>query len=231
MSDLLEITPEVVFEKTKTYTPITPNMIIEEVVKNCDKYGFKIKRTDTRTNKNGTQQFLNFTIDVGDPEFGFSVKVINSTNKTLSFRVACGANAFICSNGLTLGEYTLKKKHVSDVDFKMSEVIEAPFIDALVNVQNARMQAQEYLIDITDEQKEEICFELMDMEIIGKRQYKKLLAEFAAPTFEYNTPKNTLQEVFNHATYIIQSTRPALRLDKELELVSYFSNKYEHILV
>jgi hypothetical protein len=220
---------DIVLDKTKSYTPITPTMIINEVVKNVEKYGFKIKSTEKRANKTGTQQFFNFTIDVGDPEFGFSVKVINSTDKTLSLRVACGANAFICSNGLTLGEYTLKKKHVSDVDFKMSEVIEAPFKKAIENVEAARKQSQKFLIDLSDDEIDDICNELVDLKIIGKRQYKKMLSEFAAPTYDYNIPTNTLQQVFNHATLVIQSTRPALRLNKELELVNFFNNKFETI--
>lgn len=109
---------ELPFEKTSSYTPMPHGSMIDTVVETLYKYGMTVTNRTYSMNKFGTVMTGRFGINhrhVTDHEMGLEIAFQNSVDKSVSAKVAIGAQVFICANGMISAEHAFKRKHTGGV--------------------------------------------------------------------------------------------------------------------
>ena len=103
-------------DKTATYIPILHKDLVELVLEEGDKHGFKIRNTDYSIAKEGNIMRGIFAFIGDDPAMDMQVGILNSYDKSKKVTIGLGSQVFICQNGMVSADYTMKRKHTGNVE-------------------------------------------------------------------------------------------------------------------
>ena len=107
-------------QRTNTWTPVSHASIPQIIDAVVDEYGWEFRHPEDKfkiaLTKDDQRMFGATELVIpglGDDDFGLAIGFANSHNKSLSFRVAVGANVFLCSNMVISADIEVRKVHRS----------------------------------------------------------------------------------------------------------------------
>lgn len=118
--------PDLVPEKTDTYTPLSNREVIRHVRSQAQTMGYDISMERYLMNRTRTQFFGTFVLENEDGGISSQIGVCNSYDKTRSAIVALGASVHRCSN-LSFSTFKKFRKHTGDVGGDFEGMVERAF--------------------------------------------------------------------------------------------------------
>lgn len=217
--------------KTDTYSPISNHIIIEEVLKICNLFGYTLVNEEYETASKGQQVKMKFYLQPQDEENGFQISILNSYNKTIAARMCGGVYSHICWNLNYIGEITQYRKHTGNAVEDVQDFIIKAFDQQENKFKNAKiMQENMLLVPLTKTEQAELAGRmLIDNEIISPSQMSVLHTQMKSTDFKYNFDMNTLWGLYNHTTHSIKSEHPMTFLQTQQAVQSFFIDTYEEM--
>jgi len=118
--------PDLVPEKTETYTPLSNLEVIRQVRNKAGRMGYDISMERYLMNKKRSQFFGTFVLENEEGGISSQIGVCNSYDKTRSAIVALGASVHRCSN-LSFSTFKKFRKHTGDVHGDFEDMVENAF--------------------------------------------------------------------------------------------------------
>ena len=111
-------------EDTRTYKAVSNEVALRAIRNGLSQIGMTPRDQEFKLSNNG--QIATGRIFLGDPEEGIQrcLGWINSYDKSKPFGIACGANVFICSNGMFTSEIVTLRKHTKNVMDDLNSMIQ-----------------------------------------------------------------------------------------------------------
>lgn len=213
--------------QTDTYKPVSHSQLIDLVQESCLKAGFDVRKAEYSSAKEGKVANAKYLIsNVADNEMQLQIGWQNSYDKSLSLKYAIGAQIFICKNGLVKGDMgALKRKHTGDVqEFTPYTIVESikKAGDVFKKIQEERELLKSVEID------KRTCAELIGRMIVEENfiqssQLNIIRKEMRHPSFNYGS-ENSLWELYQHTTFSMKETHPALWMKNHIAAHNFFVN-------
>lgn len=215
-------------QQTKTYKPVSHKQLIDLTLNGIHNAGFKLDSESYSAARGGNIANGRFSIaNVADSEMQLQIGWQNSYDKSLTLKFAIGTHIFICQNGCVSGDMgAFKKKHVGEIqDFTpgaISEYIKSAG-EAFRRMQTEREAMKQ--MEITSRAKAELIGRLfLEDQIITSTQLNIISRELKAPTHDYGA-KDSMWELYNHTTFAMKDSHPALWMDKHMSAHKFFVNE------
>ena len=168
--------------------------------------------------RNGGQLFGVHTFKNVNDDLGLSIAFRNSLDKSLSVGMAFGAQVFVCDNLALTGSIVKIRKHTTNVQTDLEEMIltgvyraRTSFIHA---VDDAVAMNQ---IEITDNRAYHALGHLFGHKVLSPRQMPVALKEWHQPSHEEFEPR-TLWSLYNAATEALKSSPPQSIMERHVAL-------------
>lgn len=218
-------------EETRTYKPISTNLIFQTIDQLADKNNLYIKQELFDVKQKGQMQRMRFIFDTNHPKFAFEIAIMNSYNKTISLRVGSGSSAAICWNLQVMAPFKIQEKHMSDVREDLLEFLTDSFKIQQEQIQNAQTlwSALDYVTLSKKEISQLAGRMFFEEKLIGADQAMILCRELEKPSFNYDYNPESLNSLYQHTTFAIQNEHPTTFLQTQQGVQSFFVDTYEEI--
>lgn len=231
---MLELTPQEVElesvpipKKTDTYTPIPHMYIAKLLYDNITEKGYHIARRYYISDANRQKLVGKFVISGFDPDIRLQIAFKNSYDKSTRVACAAGAEVFVCSNGMIVGQFMFSRKHTGTVDEELKSFIDRSVnlaIDQFADMVNLKNFMKTYIMTPT------IIYQLLGElylkhRAINTTQLSLVRNLLDNPIYDYGD-KFTAWAVFNTITQAIDTyphpTRYFLQHGKTLNLFKQY---------
>lgn len=214
-------------EKTTTYTPIPHAKIIKLIKKAVKKYDLvimdeKYALTSNKAVALGKITFVGEYVDV-NPQLAW----LNSYNKTRAFKIAVGAEVFICSNGMVIGDLKMNRKHTGDAMTQVAEMIDT-VIQGIIKFSKSihkDVQSMKYN-KMNEEDAAKILGELFLSNVLTSAELNKIKKELHNSN-NFNQLDNamfSLWDMYNHITEVTKNCHPTKYIEKHKAINIYLEN-------
>jgi len=117
---------------TDSWHPISHRQAFDLTVDALDRHGMEITGAEFGlAGKTGIERFFG-ALDVRaredghrNPDFSMSIGIGNSIDKSFPYRLVGGERVFVCSNLMFSGDFSVKRKHTSQIMEQLPELIDA----------------------------------------------------------------------------------------------------------
>jgi len=202
--------------KTASYTPVPHKEYVNDILEAADKKGFSLVRSNYSSSREGNIMSgrLVFTGDVSGMDM--MVGIVNSYDKSKVAMIGIGSQVIICENGLLIADYTMKRKHTTNVWSDLSPMIS----ESIAALYDEYTKATKYR-------------ELFSAMSLPKRQQAEMLGrifveeEIVTPTManivrqEITSsklfPDDTVWSFYNHVTHGLKQSHPSDYIDRHVE--------------
>ena len=215
-------------QQTKTYKPISHSQLIDLTLNGIHNAGFKLDSESYSAARGGNIANGRFSIaNVADSEMQLQIGWQNSYDKSLTLKFAIGTKIFICQNGWVSGDMgAFKKKHVGEIqDFTPSAISEyiKSAAEAFRRMQIERETMKQ--VEVTSRVKAELIGRMfLEDQIITSTQLNIISRELKSPTHDYGA-QDSMWELYNHTTFAMKESHPALWMDKHMAAHKFFVNE------
>jgi hypothetical protein len=204
----------------KSYTVISHKTVIDNTIQFLQNSGFTVEKQLYRANMNAkvaqgiyhirpTQS--NDVMINNEKELGMMFVWTNSYDKSTRFQCAIGAHVFVCSNGLIAGDMmNFKRKHTGSADQDIRNQISNQIKNAekyYKRILQDRDSLKSTNLSIT-KQSEILGRLYIDEEILDTTQMSCVKAEYASPSYNYNTENDNAWTFYNHVTLALKKAHP-----------------------
>jgi hypothetical protein len=179
---------------------------------------FALHKSQYGTARNGGQLFGVHTFKNANTELGLSIAFRNSLDKSLSVGMAFGAQVFVCDNLALNGSIVKIRKHTTNVQTDLEEMIltgvyraRTSFISAVDDA--SRMK----LVEIGDDGAYHALGHLFGHKVLSSRQMPVALKEWQQPSHE-EFERRTLWSLYNAATEALKSSPPQSIMERHIGL-------------
>lgn len=221
-------------EGTDTWVPIPHAQLLDEVDKamgmlnliadpNGKQFGVK---------RDGNQMFAIYSLlnqDANSDEFGLSVGIRNSTDKSLSAAVCFGSHVFVCDNLAFSGEVVIARKHTKRILDDLPQLI----LDALGQFVNfkgfqERLYAELATSMLSDKDMHDFVCRAFRNNIMPVGQIAHVLDAWDTPSHEDFKPRNAwaLFNAFTEAAKVGFARNPQVASDRTIRLTDMMKNEY-----
>ena len=215
-------------EQTDSYTTISHGFIIDNTLARLAEKNFEIKSEVYRTNKQGDVAQGVYHLNYGnDPEMGMMFAWSNSYDKSMRFKCAIGGYVFACMNGVISGDMgSWARRHSGTADTETLEMITS-------QIENANFYYDQLVKDksvmkniiMTKRQQAELIGRVyFEYNMITSEQLSVVKAESKRPSFDYNTDKDSMWQLYNNITLSLQRSHPRTWMDQQ-RMVHWLVNK------
>ena len=217
--------------KTKSYTVISHNFVITNILQTLQKHGFQVESEEYRCTPGAQVAQGTFHINYqGDPELGMVYSFSNSYDKTLRFRAAIGARVLINDAYMISEDDHWKRKHTGTSDQETADTIEE-------HIQNAQMYFDQMktakdamkAIEIDKDTFGATVGRLLFKGLLAIDQVSLILREYNNPSFKYTTGPNNLWTCYNHIIYALKQTHPSRWMQNQAGVHLYFATTWNLI--
>jgi hypothetical protein len=201
-------------EATDTWKPVPHYELVESLIKGLTSHGIAITRETCATSgKDDARLFgvLDLVIpDVAIPDFGMSLGIRGSNDRSLAIQATAGARVFVCDNLAFSGDsgtVVLKKKHTSGLDLRK---VVPPAIDLYLEKAGAFVLDIEMMknTELSDSEAKALIFDAFAFErpVMNRR----MLPEVAHTYFRDDRqrewfPHRTLWSLNNAFTQVVKA--------------------------
>lgn len=211
--------------ETASYTPVPHKEYVTEILEAADKKGFSLTREYYNASREGNVMCgqLVFTGDVSGMDM--MVGIVNSYDKSKVAMIGIGSQVVICENGLLLADYTMKRKHTTNVWSDLSPMIS----DSIAALHDEYTKATKYR-------------ELFSAVSLPKRQQAEMLGrifveeEIVTPTMANVIrqeitdsklfPDDTVWSFYNHVTHALKQSHPREYIDRHVEFHNFIETNF-----
>lgn len=214
---------------TSTYTPISHRSIISKVEDMCEENRLEIIDRSYQTSKGYQQITGKYTLNLKDDDIGCMIAFQNSYNKTLSVKFAIGASVFVCSNGMVLGDQTIKRKHTGTSDLDINHFITQAIKKSTLDFNNTiELRDNMKSINLSDNVLNELIGDLfLKDEVLRTEQLTFIRKEYNNPTYNYGVDKNNLWNIYNLFTDSVErKSHPSLYFTQHRDVTKHIKNKF-----
>ena len=168
--------------------------------------------------RNGGQLFGVHTFKNVNDDLGLSIAFRNSLDKSLSVGMAFGAQVFVCDNLALTGSIVKIRKHTTNVQTDLEEMILTGVYRARTSYINAVDDAGRMTqIGLTDDGAYHVLGHLFGHKVLSPRQMPVALKEWHQPSHEEFEPR-TLWSLYNAATEALKSSPPQSIMERHVAL-------------
>jgi hypothetical protein len=216
-------------EATDTYTVISHNFVITNILKNLQENGFEVKEELYRCTKGAQVASGIYRINYDDdPDMGMIFAFGNSYDKSMRFKCAVGAYLYKNNASLISKMSDWNRKHTGTADEETQETI-------LKQIENAMMYFNELkehkeimkTIELRPTQFHSFMGQLYFDKLITGEQIAVIRREYEKPSYDYETPKNNLWTLYNHILTALKISHPRVWMEQQtmihLKLATQFN--------
>ena len=216
-------------EATDTYTVISHNFVITNILKNLQENGFEVKEELYRCTKGAQVASGIYRINYDDdPDMGMIFAFGNSYDKSMRFKCAVGAYLYKNNASLISKMSDWNRKHTGTADEETQETI-------LKQIENAMMYFNELkehkeimkTIELRPTQFHSFMGQLYFDKLITGEQMAVIRKEYEKPSYDYETPKNNLWTLYNHILTALKISHPRVWMEQQtmihLKLATQFN--------
>lgn len=205
------------------YAPVLHSVVIDTVAEFLYKKGLEVKKEHYLTDSQALKAIGVINLGSLDDELDFTIAWRNSLDGTRSFAVVSGSVVSICSNMNIWGDsYEFKRKHTGSAE---EEIIVA--LTRAIEDFNVVYKEHRAIRDLLKEQfidhatRSYILGELFLTNVLAANQISIMKREIEAASFDYKS-KDTLWEIYNHATLSLKEGHPANWVESHKKLSQTF---------
>jgi len=218
-------------KKTESYSPVSNRAIVSKIERRLHENNMEIENEKYNIGRSGNQVIGLMSIRHNDnKDIGMQIAWRNSYDKSKTIAFVAGGHAWICMNGMIIGEVQYIRKHIGDVVQELSnkiKIVISQLKERFVQTVNYAERMKKVVVE------KRLMAELagrlfIEHEIITAQQLSIIKHEILLPTFE-DFKYNNLWSFYNHVTfslkdahpdkYLIQHTNFHKFIEKEFELV------------
>lgn len=209
---------------THSHKPVSLSTIFDLVDIFAEKYNLRIAQEYHRTAQKDKQFRLHFFfVSPISEDFQRELIILTSYNKSLSVRAAAGISVTLCSNGLTIGDYTIWNKQQGNVVFHFADFLEkmaSSFDKDVRNAIVARNRMKE--IKVSKEELYRIVGQLTVKREVTTEVVRIAIDELDNPSFPFEGDSDSLWFIYNCFTHAIKDVAPTHYLKIRQQLERYF---------
>lgn len=176
-------------EATDTWNPLPHASIIDAVLESACNSGLVVHREayglsgKPGTDKYGHRMFGVIDFSSGTDEYGFSIGIRNSHDKSMAAGICAGAKVFVCSNLIMSGDFSEKRKHTPGNNFL--RLIKESFTLLPGQLENLTKNLDRLKLEgIDDQQAEHLIWNAVRAGAINSSMMLPIWEEYKSPTFE-----------------------------------------------
>jgi hypothetical protein len=210
---------------TKTWKPISHYALVQALVVEAQNLGLKVRSESWRVEDGALYPQKGEKVDIPnarlfgyvdfeppasmDPTLVPSVGVVHANDMSSALSFFFGAHVLICSNGVRTGEFCIKRKHTTGLNFE--ETIDTVFArlkseTSRVEQVHSRMQG----LPVTVDKAESLIVKAARAGAFPSSQIIPVIDEFEEPTYkEFAEGPRSLWRLYNSATHIMKKQGPA----------------------
>ncbi len=202
--------------ETKSYKPVPHLTFIEAILEEADKMDMRLVRENYSLARNGNIMQGELVFKGSDNDIDMMAGLINSYDKSRPAMLGLGGSVVICENGLLIADYSLKRRHTTNVWIDLTELIQ-------LGVTNLNIE-YEHTLDIRDKFSEIDLNKRIQAELLGRLFVEE---EILTPTManivrEEITnsklfPDDTVWSFYNHVTHALKQSHPSEYIDRHVE--------------
>lgn len=144
---------------TKTWTPVSHFDFVSLVKKKAEALSLEITNECYGLSPNEKKMFGIIDFSESTSDYGWSVGLRNSHDKSMRAGIVSGAKVFVCDNMCFSGDLVLKRKHSKNIN--LEELVDAAFVE--VQHEPSRLFASLDYLKTQMMTHSEICILLMEM--------------------------------------------------------------------
>ena len=216
-------------ERTRSYSPVAHQQIVEEIRGQIGNTGLQIEDTRYQVAQEGQQMIGYMDISAKTSGvFNYRLAFQNSYNKTMPVAFVGGTSVMICSNGMIVGDTKFIRRHTGTVGQELSEKIHQVVEELQQDLSTAEQHAEQMkLVQLNPTATAELCGRLlMEHEIITSSQLSIIRQEYKKPTYP-ELAGDTLWNLYNHTTHALKKTHPYNYLDSHSRLHKFVETEFE----
>lgn len=210
-------------EKTSTYTPVPHIDIINGIKAKIGGTNFTEKY---KQNGDGSVVVGTFTLQE-NTQINGQISFINSYNKRTKLGIITGAETFVCTNGMAIGELVQLRKHTGVVP------LDDFIVKGLENLQKDHVEVIKLMeqwkwITMSKKDMAELTGRLfIEDRVLSTSELTKLRKEISTPSYNYDAPEDSLYSFYQHCTHAIKEVHPTRfinthkKIKERLELSYY----------
>jgi hypothetical protein len=203
---------------TKTYTVISHNFVITNVLQMLSTNGFEVKEEVYRCTKDAQVASGIYRINYeDDPDLGMMFAFGNSYDKSMRFKCAVGAYIYANQSSMINKMSDWNRKHTGTADAETQETIESQVNNAMVYYNELREQ-KNLMKDI---EADPLVFGKLlgelyfNLKLLTGEQMAIIKREYEKPSFTYTTGKNNLWTLYNHILVALKISHPRTWMEQQ----------------
>ncbi len=176
-------------EPTDTWNPVSHGSILNAVFNAAEENGLAIRSEaygltgKPGQDRYGDRMFGVIDFENGTNDYGFSLGIRNSHDKSIAAGICAGAKVFVCSNLIMSGDFSEKRKHTPGNNFL--RLIREAFTLLPGQLENLAKNLDRLKLEgIEDQEAEHIIFNAARAGAINSSMILPIWEEYKAPTFE-----------------------------------------------
>lgn len=211
-------------QETKSYKPISTRLILDTIDDLSRAFDMGIKAEQFETRMGGHQQKMRFLFETNSNRFGFEIGVINSYNKTISLRSAGGSSLLLCWNLMCSSDFKIQEKHIGEVQEDLVHFLKDCFTAKTDQLKNAEVLYEGFnQVYMTKDEMMQLAGQMFfEEDLLNTEQASILKQQLKKSSFNYDVPKNSLNELYQHTTFALQNEHPAHYFQTQKATQSFF---------
>lgn len=220
--------------RTDSYSPVAHAQLLDFIDKRITNVGLSIKDSGVISTNNGNKIIARWDINGDNPDIGNRLYVRNSYDKTASIALVAGNVAFICSNGMVVGDIVYTRKHTGEVWLELIKQFDVVLEHLDINLRKAVIAKQELeqapLINPIDQVSHMLGHLFYKEEIITSVQLNEMKQELTKSSSGFksiDSQEFTLWDFYNAGTQALKRTHPSDYLEAHADFHQYMMNYKE----
>jgi hypothetical protein len=215
-------------EHTESYSPVPHRVVIKRIETQLHKNNMEIFSESFNVGRGGNQVIGLMSIEHAEnKELGMQFAWQNSYDKSKAVAFAAGGHAWICMNGMIIGDIQFVRKHTGTVLMELTEKIQTTVLQLerqFTGIEYYSQQMKEIQVD------KRLASELagrlfIEEQLITAEQLSIIKREIIKPTFD-DFRNNNLWSFYNHVTYSLKDAHPMNYLQSHKEFHQFVAEEF-----
>jgi len=225
---------------TDTWFPIPHSKLLDEVDKAMNKLDLIVDSNGKQfgTKRDGHQMFAVYNLlnqDAISEDFGLSIGIRNSTDKSLSAAVCFGSHVFVCDNLAFSGEIAIARKHTKNIIGDLPDLILGA-LRQFVSFKGYQERLYQELAkaQLTDKDVHDFVCRAFKNKVMPVGQIAHILASWDSPSHESFKPRTawSLFNAFTEAAKVGFARNPQVASERTIRLTDLIKNEYaSHVTI
>lgn len=163
---------------TASWCPIPHHILVDTLLEDINKRGINVTREQYAVSENGAKLFATFDTDMRNSEYGSTIGLRTSNDKSMSLQIAIAKRVFVCDNLAFAGDLiALNRKHTSgiDLDYEIERGLDK-WVDGTSTLSANIRKLKAIPMRVSDV--EHMVFSVFDREILPARLFRPVVDSY-----------------------------------------------------